>query len=60
MLPAWAEQGGTTIVVVPLVAFRKNMKKRGNKLGILCVEWESCRPPDAAAVVLVTPKSAVG
>jgi superfamily II DNA helicase RecQ len=39
---------------------RRDMKKRCKKLGILCVEWESRRPPDAAAVVLVTPESAVG
>jgi superfamily II DNA helicase RecQ len=60
MLPAFAEQGGTTIVVVPLIALRGNMKQRGKKLGISCVEWESRRSPDAAAVVLVTPESAVG
>jgi superfamily II DNA helicase RecQ len=29
-------------------------------LQISCVEWESSRPPDAAAVVLVMPESAVG
>jgi superfamily II DNA helicase RecQ len=60
MLPAFAEQGGTTIVVVPLIALRSDMKQRCKKLGISCVEWESRHPPDAAAVVLVTPESAVG
>jgi superfamily II DNA helicase RecQ len=60
MLPAFAEQGGTTIVVVPLIALRGNMKQRCKKLGISCVEWESRRPPDATAVLLVTPESAVG
>jgi superfamily II DNA helicase RecQ len=60
MLLAWAEQGGTTVVVVPLIALRGDMKQRCIKLGISCVEWESRRPPDAAAVVLVTPESAVG
>jgi superfamily II DNA helicase RecQ len=25
MLPAWAEQGGTTVVVVPLIALRKDI-----------------------------------
>jgi superfamily II DNA helicase RecQ len=59
MLPAFAEQGGTTIVVVPLIVLRSNMKQRCKKLGISCVEWESCCPPDAAAVVLVTPESSV-
>jgi superfamily II DNA helicase RecQ len=60
MLPAWAEQGGTTVVVVPLIALRGDMMRRCRKLGISCAEWDSCRPPDAAAVVLVTPESAVG
>jgi RecQ family ATP-dependent DNA helicase len=59
MLPAWAEQGGTTVVVVPLIALRGDMMQRCRKLGILCAEWDSRRPPDAAAVVLVTPESAV-
>jgi superfamily II DNA helicase RecQ len=60
MLPAWVEQGGTTIVVVPLISLRGDMMRRCKKLGVLCVEWESRRPPDAAAIVLVTPESAVG
>ncbi|KAI2479924.1 telomere-linked helicase 1 [Pyrenophora tritici-repentis] len=60
MLPAWAEQGGTTVVVVPLIALRGDMAQRCKKLGISCVEWQSRRLPDAAAVVLVTPESAVG
>ncbi|CAG5179568.1 uncharacterized protein ALTATR162_LOCUS9351 [Alternaria atra] len=59
MLPAWAEQGGTTVVVVPLIALRGDMMRRCRKLGISCSEWDSRRPPDAAAVVLVTPESAV-
>ena len=59
MLLAWAEQGGTTIVVVPLIALRGDMKQRCKKLGISCAVWESQRPPDAAAIVLVTPESAV-
>lgn len=60
MLPAWAEQGGTTVVVVPLIALRGDMMRRCRKLGISCAEWESRCPPDAAAIVLVTPESAVG
>jgi superfamily II DNA helicase RecQ len=59
MLPAWAEQGGTTVVVVPLIALRGDMMRRCKKLGISCEEWEGRRPPDAAAIVLVTPESAV-
>lgn len=60
MLPSWAEQGGTTVVVVPLVSLRGDMMRRCKELGILCAEWESRRPPDAAAIVFVTPESAVG
>jgi superfamily II DNA or RNA helicase len=60
MLPAWAEQGGTMVVVVPLIALRGDMMRRCRKLGISCAEWDKRRPPDAAAVVLVTPESAAG
>jgi RecQ family ATP-dependent DNA helicase len=60
MLPAFAEQGGTTVIVVPLIALRGDMKWRCQKLGISCVEWDSRHPPNAAAVVFVTPESAVG
>jgi superfamily II DNA helicase RecQ len=41
MLPAWAEQGGTTVVVVPLIALRGDMRERCRKLGILVAEWDS-------------------
>jgi superfamily II DNA helicase RecQ len=60
MLPAWAEQGGTTVVVIPLIALRGEMMRRCKLLGISCAAWEGGRPPDAAAVVLVTPELAVG
>jgi superfamily II DNA helicase RecQ len=60
MLPDFAEQGGTTVVVVLLIALRGDMKRRCQKLRISCVESESRHPPDATAVVLVTPELAVG
>ncbi|KKZ66219.1 hypothetical protein EMCG_08055 [[Emmonsia] crescens] len=59
MLPAWVGPGGTTVVVVPLVALRGDMQRRCEELGISCVEWESRRPPDEASIVLVTPESAL-
>ncbi len=59
MLPAWCSQGGTSIVVVPLIALRQDMKQRCESMGITCAEWNSRRPPDAVKIVLVTPESAV-
>ena len=59
MLPA-SVSSGVTIVIVPLVSLRENMKQRCEQLGISCVEWNSRRPSEWAQVVLVTPESAVG
>jgi hypothetical protein len=58
MLPAWVS-GGLTVVVVPLIALRGDLKARCAGAGISCVEWESRRPPDEAAIVLVTPESSL-
>jgi hypothetical protein len=35
MLPAWAEQGGTTVVVIPLIALRGDVMQRCKSLGTL-------------------------
>jgi len=58
MLPAYVG-GGLTVVVVPLVALRGDVQRRCAQAGISCVQWESRRPPDEAAIVLVTPESAL-
>jgi superfamily II DNA helicase RecQ len=58
-LPAWMSHGGTTIVVVPLVALRADLQQRCQALGILCVEWDSRRSINGASIVLVTPESAI-
>lgn len=36
MLPAWAAQGGSTMVVIPLIALRGDMMRRCRSLGISC------------------------
>jgi superfamily II DNA helicase RecQ len=38
MLPAWAEQGGTTVVVVPLITLQGDIMQRCTKLGISCAK----------------------
>jgi len=59
MLPAFCGQGGTTIVVVPLTSLQDNLKDRCDKSGISCSIWRRGRAIEAAAVVLVTPESAM-
>jgi len=59
MLPAWCSQGGTSIIVMPLIALRQDMKQRCEGMSITCAEWNSRRPSDAVNVVLVTSESAV-
>ncbi|PKX96294.1 uncharacterized protein P174DRAFT_509563 [Aspergillus novofumigatus IBT 16806] len=59
MVPVFTAPGGTTIIVVPLIALRADMTRRCQELGISCVPWESRRPPNAASIMLVTPESAV-
>ena len=58
MLPAWVGQrGGLTVVVVPLISLRIDLHRRCEAAGISCVEWESHRHPDHAAIVFVTPEA---
>ncbi|KAK4095671.1 P-loop containing nucleoside triphosphate hydrolase protein, partial [Parathielavia hyrcaniae] len=61
MLPAAcaAGAGGLTVVVVPLVSLRGDIKDRCDALGIECVEWSGRRPHEWASIVLVTPEAAV-
>jgi superfamily II DNA helicase RecQ len=59
MLPA-SVSSGVTIVVVPLIALRFNMRERCEQLGIVSAEWNSQRPYEWAQIVFVTPEAAVG
>jgi superfamily II DNA helicase RecQ len=58
MLPALTSTG-VTVVVVPILALKSNLKDRCIKAGIDCVEWDSQRPHEWATVVLVVPELAV-
>jgi superfamily II DNA helicase RecQ len=59
MLPAAVVPGGTTIVVVPLVALQGDLQERCEKAGISSVVWSSRQPYESASIVFVTPESAV-
>jgi superfamily II DNA helicase RecQ len=59
MLPA-SVSSGLTVVVVPLVALRGDMKARCDALNIVSAEWDSRRPHEWAQIMFVTPESAVG
>ena len=58
MLPALTSTGAT-VVVVPLLALKNDLKDRCIQAGIECVEWDSERPHEWASVVLVVPEAAV-
>ncbi len=57
MLPAFSSDGGTTVVVVPLVALREDMARRCEELRIDTLIWDSKTTPRAAAIIFVTPES---
>jgi superfamily II DNA helicase RecQ len=48
------------VVVIPLIALRRDMKRRCDELGLRCHEWGNRQPGDGAQIVLVTPESVVG
>jgi superfamily II DNA helicase RecQ len=56
MLPAYTVPGGCTIMVVLLLSLRADLMICCQALGILCMSWESCQPPNNVVIVLVTPK----
>ena len=57
MLPAFSSDGGTTIVVVPLVALREDMARRCEELRIDTHIWDSKVAARAASIIFVTPES---
>ncbi|KAJ2546020.1 hypothetical protein EV175_005751, partial [Coemansia sp. RSA 1933] len=59
MLPAYCSQGGTTIVIVPLVGLQDDLRERCSKHMITSHIWKSRQGNPAASIVFVTPESAV-
>jgi len=59
MLPAATSRDGVTIVVVPLISLREDLKNRCQKAGINCAEWDGKRPPFWARIQLVVPEAAI-
>jgi superfamily II DNA helicase RecQ len=58
MLPALTSMG-VTVVVVPLLALKSDLRDRCVKAGIECVEWDGNYPHQWAQIVLVVPEVAV-
>ena len=59
MLFALCEFKNINIVMISLIALRKNLKKRCEKIKIRCVEWNNKRSSNVANIVLMTSKSIV-
>jgi superfamily II DNA helicase RecQ len=59
MLPAYCVPGGTSIVIVPLVALRDDLRSRCKELGIASIIWQRDRGNPPATIVFVTPETAV-
>jgi superfamily II DNA or RNA helicase len=59
MLPASVGVGGVTVVVVPFVTLRHDMKGRSEKAGVPVGEWDGKRSMDGKSIVFVTPEAAI-
>lgn len=59
MLPAFVSPGGLLVVVVPLVALRRDLKVRCNQLGLSAAKWTSDQAVLQTSLLLVTPEAAL-
>lgn len=50
---------GLTVVVIPMISLRQDLRRRCDQLGIKCAEWNSRRPQGSVSIMLVTPESAI-
>lgn len=58
MLPALMDPDGLTVVIVPLIALRRDIKDRCDRAGIAAWEWDPYKINPDATICLVTPESA--
>ena len=59
MLPVAVGTGGVTVVVVPFVILRYDIKSRSEKAGVSVGEWDRKRSIDGKSIVFVTPDAAI-
>jgi superfamily II DNA helicase RecQ len=59
MLPAFVGVRGVTVVVVPFVTLRHDMKGRSKKVGVSVGEWDGKRSMDGKSIVFVIPEAAM-
>ncbi|KAF2218115.1 P-loop containing nucleoside triphosphate hydrolase protein, partial [Elsinoe ampelina] len=59
MLPVKAVPGGLTVVIVPLVSLKDDLKRRCDQSGIRSAEWSSKKHAFQADIIFVVPESAV-
>lgn len=63
MLPAWLARGkngglgGLSIIVVPLIALRQDMRRRCEELGIGCEIYQRGKISYEGPLILITPES---
>jgi superfamily II DNA helicase RecQ len=59
MLPAFYNGGRMNVIIISLIVLRQDMRKRCENIRIICREWNSRQPANAARIILITPESAV-
>jgi superfamily II DNA helicase RecQ len=60
ILPAYCSRGGMTVIMIPLIALRRDMKRRCDELELRYHEWGNRQPGDGAQIMLMIPESTVG
>jgi superfamily II DNA or RNA helicase len=58
MLPAYSSRGGTTVVIVPLLALATDMARRCSTVGLTSHVWQGSPGSPDPSIELVTPEAA--